>query len=202
MEGAVFYWTFWIYWVYLTFFLQKNHPYRLKLAVMVLLVIIFSTSHFIIGPFDIFVSGLLLLLFSYTILSQEKRGTIYYLCICSLIISIAYVTIQLFEIFDPIWMILNREWMLGILIGYLSLLLQKTLKGRLLIVVCGLVQGEFMYAYTLQSIHMPYQVGALTFLDVCALIVAIIAGWSILENAGAVLQQHFHFLEKAKQKSS
>jgi hypothetical protein len=202
LEGAVFYWTFWLYWVYLTFFMRKNHAYRLRLAVMVLLAIIFSTSHFIIGPFDIYASGLLLLLFSYIILSQDKRGTIFYLCICSLIISIAYVTIQLFEIFDPIWMILNREWMMGIVISYLSLLLKKSLKGRLLIVVSGLVQGEFLYAYILQTLHLPYQIGTLAFLDVCSIIVAIVTGWWFLENAGAILQQHFHFTEKAKQKTS
>lgn len=202
MEGTMFYWTFWISWVYLTFILNKNHPDRLKLAVMVLLVIIFSTSHLVIGPFDIYVSMLLLLLFSYAMLGEETRRTIFYLCICTLIISIAYVTFHLFETFDPIWMVFNREWMMGIVISYLSLLLQKTLKGRILIVVSGMVQGELLNGYILHSLHLSSQIGSLAFLDACSIIVLILAGWSFLENAGAILQQHFHFLEKAKQKSS
>jgi hypothetical protein len=202
LEGIMFYWTFWMSWVYLTFILNKNHRDRLKLTVMVLLVIIFSTSHLVIGPFDMYVSVLLLLLFSYTLLGEETPGTIFYLCICTLIISIAYVTFQLFEIFDPIWMLFKKEWMMGFVISYLSLLLQKTLKARLLIVVSGLVQGEILHGYILHNLHLSNQIGTLAFLDACSIIVLILAGWSLLENVGATLQQHFHFLEKGKQKSS
>jgi hypothetical protein len=202
MEGAMFYWICWSFWVYLTFILEKHHPYRLKLSVFVLLLIISSNFHFTFVEVEFYASGFYLLILSYAVISQEKIGAIFYYFICSFIVSMAYVTFHLFEIFDPIWIIFKKEWMMGICFGYLAILLQKTLKGRLLIILAGTMQGEFLYAYFLSKYQFPYTIGAFAYLDVCALISALLVGWSIFENAGVFLQNHLHFLEKGKQKSS
>jgi len=202
MAGAMFYWISWFFWVYLTFLLNKRNPYRLKLSVIILILIFLSNFQFMVGIFEIQAGGLFLLITSCIFISQEKRGAIIYYFICSFIVSIAYVTFHLFEIFDPIWIIIKKEWMMGIVFGYLAILLQKTLKGRLLIVICGTMQGEFLHAYILNKIPFPYKIGAFEYLDVCALIAALLVGWNLLENAGAILQSHFHFFEKGKQKTS
>jgi hypothetical protein len=202
MEGAMFYWICWSFWVYLTFILDKHHPYRLKLSVFVLLLIISSNFHSTFAEVEFYASGFYLLILSYAFISQEKIGAIFYYFICSFIVSIAYVTFHLFEIFDPIWIIFKKEWMMGICFGYLAILLQKTLRGRLLIIFAGTMQGEFLYAYILSKYQFPYTIGAFAYLDVCALISALLVGWSIIENAGVFLQNHLHFLEKGKQKSS
>ncbi|MGG1675127.1 hypothetical protein ACIFOT_05155 [Neobacillus sp. NRS-1170] len=202
MEGTMFYWIYWTFWVYLTFIMEKQNPYRLKLSAIVLIVIIFSNYHFFIGSMEIYSSGLILLIFSYLFLGQEKLGALLYLFVGSLIVSIAYVTFHLFEIFDPVWIIFKKEWMMGIVIGYLAILLQKNLKGRLLIVICGTMQGEFLYAFILSKYDFPYPIGAFAYLDACSLIAGLLASWSILENSGTIFQNHFHFFEKAKQKSS
>lgn len=202
MEGALFYWVGWALWVYLTFMLDKKNPYRLKLSIIILVLLFLSSIQFRIGSMDIYAGGLFLLITSYVFFSQEKRGAIIYFFICSLIVSIAYVSFHLFEIFDPIWIIFNRKWMMAIAFGYLALLLQKTLKGRLLIIISGTIHGEFLYAYTLSKFPFPYTIANLEYLDVCALMTALLIGWSVLENAGTYIQNHQHFFEKSKQKSS
>lgn len=202
MEGALFFWFFWAIWVYLTFILEKNNPYRLKLAVMILFVIILSNRSFFLGRIEIAWSGFILLLFSYSFISREQHRVILYHSICSLIISIAYVSFHLFEIFDPIWILFKKEWMISICMWYLAIILQKKLKGRLIIAVCGTMQGEFLTAFILNKLQIPYSVGAFAYLDVCSLIVVLLLSWSILENLGPFLQHHFPFLEKGKQKSS
>ncbi|WP_446685736.1 YphA family membrane protein [Neobacillus endophyticus] len=202
MEGAVFYLIFWSLWVYITFILQRKYFYRLKLAAMILIIIIFSGSQFSLGPFHFFSSGMVLLFFSYLFISQEKKKTIIYLLICSLIVTIAYVSFHLFEIYDPIWIIFNKDWMQGICIGFLAVSLQKTLKGRLLVIVSGTMQGELLYAYFLNQYQFPYTIGSFDYLDVCSLVVVLLLGWSLLENAGTFFQNYFHFSEKEKQKSS
>ncbi|MBS4215846.1 MULTISPECIES: YphA family membrane protein [Neobacillus] len=202
MEGAAFYLIFWMFWVYLTFILPKDNPYRLRLAAAVLILIIFSNHHFSFGMVDVYANAVVILSYSYLFISKEKQRVIIYLLICSLIITIAYVTFHLFEIFDPVWLIFKKEWMMGIGIGYLAIILLNTLKGRLLIIFSGTMQGEILYTYILNKFQFPHSIGDFAYLDVCALISAVTVGWSLLENAGAVLQNHFHFLEKAKQKSS
>lgn len=202
MEGAIFYWTCWAFWIYLTFLLEKRNPYRMKLAAIVLIVLILSNFQFKVSVFEIQASGLFILGISYFFISQEKRTAIIYYFICTVIISIAYVTFHLFEIFDPIWIIFKKEWMMGIVLWYLAILLQKTLKGRLLILFAGAMQGEILYALILNKFQFPYLIGAYASLDVCSLTALLLVGWSALENVGTVMQNHFHFFEKGKQKSS
>ncbi|MEH7415172.1 hypothetical protein V7266_07795 [Neobacillus drentensis] len=202
MGGLMFYWIFWSFWVYLTFLVDKKNPYRGKLSAIILIVLLLSNLQFHLRGFDIHASGLFLLVICYTFISQEKQRAIIYYFICSLIVSIGYVTFHLFEIFDPVWIIFKKEWMMGICFGYLSILLQKTLKGRLLITICGTMQGEFLYAYTLSKFPFPYEIGGFEYLDVCALISALLVCWSALENASTYIQTHYHFFEKEKQKSS
>ena len=202
MEGEIFYWTCWAFWIYLTFLLEKQNPYRIKLAASVLIVLILSNIQIKVSVFEIQASGLFILGISYLFISQEKRTAIIYYFICAVIISITYVTFHLFEIFDPIWIIFKKEWMMGIVLWYLAILLQKTLKGRLLILFAGGMQGEILYALILNKFQFPYLIGAYASLDVCSLTVLLLVGWSALENVGTVMQSYFHFFEKGKQKSS
>ncbi len=202
MEGAMFYWICWLLWIYVTFFMDKKNNFRFRLSVIILVVINLADQHFTLGRFEIYSGGICLLILSYILFSQEKGRAIFYYFICSYIITMAYVTFHLFEIFDPIWIIFKKEWMMGICFGYLAVLLQKTLKCRLLIIICGTMQGELLYAYILSKFELPYSIGALAYLDVCSLTVILLVIWSFLENGGSILQQYFHFFEKGKQKSS
>lgn len=202
LEGVIFYWSCWAFWIYLTFILEKQNPYRVKLSAIVLIALILSNFQFLVGEFEVQASGLFILGISYLFLSHEKRGAIIYYFICAFIVSIAYVTFHLFEIFDPIWIIFKKEWMMGIGLWYLSILLQKSLKGRLIIIFAGAMQGEILFAYILNKFQFPYLIGAFSSLDVCSITALLLVGWSALENAGSILQNHFHFFEKDKQKSS
>jgi hypothetical protein len=202
LEGSIFYWVCWAFWIYFTFILEKQNPYRLKLAAIVLFILILTNVQFTVGPFEVQASGLFILVISYLFLSQEKRGAIFYYFICSFIVSIAYVTFHLFEIFDPIWIIFKKEWMMGIVLWYLAILLQKTLKGRMVIIFAGAMQGEILYAFILNKFDFPYLIGAFAYLDVSSISALLLAGWSALENAETIMRNQFHFFEKGKQKSS
>ncbi len=202
MEGSLFYWILWLFWVYITFFMEKKNRYRTKLAAGILVVIILSNVHFIVTSFEFYAGGLFLLLLSYIILSKKKLGALLYAFICSMILTISYVTFNLFVIYDPIWVFFEKEWMMGICFSCLAIFLQTTLKDRLLIVVSGTMQGEMLYAYYLSKFEFSYPIGTIAYLDVSALTIMLLVSWSFFENAGAIFQNHFHFFEKGKQKSS
>lgn len=190
MEGNMFYWISWMYWIFFTFILDKQNPNRLKLSASILVIIILSEVHFKVLSFDVYLSGLCILTASYFLISREKRSSVFYYFICSFIITISYVTFHLFEVFDPIWIIFKDDWMIAICISVLSLLLKNNLKGRLLIVISGTMQGEVLYAYILNQYSFPYPIGASSYLDVCLLTTAILTVWSCLENAGAYFGSH------------
>lgn len=202
MEGSLFYWILWLFWVYITFFMGKQNLYRTKLAAGILLVIISSNVHFMVAKFEFYASGLFILILSYIILSKKKLGSLLYAFICSFIITISYVTFNLFVIYDPVWVIFQKEWMLAVCFSCLAIFLLTSLKDRLLILVSGTMQGEILYAYYLSKFEFSYPIGTIAYFDVSALTILLVVGWSILENAGPFFQNHFHFFEKGKQKSS
>ncbi len=202
LNGSMFLWIFWTLWVYTTFILKKNHPYRLKLSAAVLIVIILANFHLAVRGFDIYTGGLFLLIISYASLLKSKRRVVFYYFICSMIVTISYAAFHLFEIYDPAWLIFNKKWMVGILIGYLAVLLQNSLQGRMFIITSGTMQGEILYAFILQKYHFPYPIGSFEYLDIFALTVVLVAGWNSVENASAFFENYLHSSQKNKQKSS
>lgn len=202
MDGSVFYLVYWGLWIILSFILSKQNPYRLKLSALILVLIILANSHFPLAGFDIYTGGLFLLFLSYAFSYKEKFKTILYLFICSFIVMIAYVAFHLFEIYDPVWIIFNKDWMMGICITYLAILLQKGLRGRLLMIASGTMQGEILYAYILRKFDFPYSIGTLSYLDTFALTSVLLVGWSCLENAGFYFENNSNIGHKGKQNSS
>lgn len=202
MGGLSFLWISWAIWIFVTFFMKKQSPYRTKLAAALLGMIICSSFHFPIGGLDIYAGGLFALLFCYHLLAVEKKRTIIYFFICSYIVTAAYSALHLFEIYDPVLIIFNKDWMMAIILAYIVLILQKTLKGRLILLVSGTMQGEILLAIVVDKLSFNYPVGSFDYLDICAISSALILGWSFLENARIIFETHLIVNQSEKQKSS
>ena len=143
-----------------------------------------------------------MLIMSYLSLYKTKKMKMFYYFVCSLTVTIAYSAFRLFEIFDPAWLIFDKKLMMGIFMGYLTVLLQKTLRGKMIIMISGTMQGEILFAYFLNKYHFPYPIGSFEYLDVFALTMALLIGWSCLETASLFFEKYIHSGQKNKQKSS
>ncbi|SFA98350.1 hypothetical protein SAMN04488577_1971 [Bacillus sp. cl95] len=202
MEGILFYWISWSIWISATFILSKKNSIRTRLAVHILILIILSNYHVQLGNFQFYASGLYILLVAYASLRKERKRVILYLSVCSIIVAASYSSFHLYELFDPVWLFMKREWMLGILLCYLSILMQKKLKFRMIIVMTGAMQGDILNALLLSRHSLPYPIGGLSFLDVCATACSLIFLWSALEHSSKFFEQYLPFQEKGNQKSS
>ena len=147
MEGILFYWIFWIGWIIITFFYRKRHPDRLKFSASILVNNLFINILFILFGFELSGSGVFIIFTAYLYIVQFEKRQILYLLLTSFIIMIAYVCFLLFEMFDPIWVIFKREWMLVLLIAYVVIFLHSDKKQRILVMLIGLIQGEVFYAH-------------------------------------------------------
>lgn len=202
MEGLYFYAVAWAVWIIATFILEKNNNIRLPLAFIILLCIIISPYTFTFKEYTVsYVSILLLMATLVKIGTQTFKGKCYFF-ITSLVISVGYVTFLLFELFDPIWIIFKREWMLSILITYLSVLLQQKLIWRITTALIGCIYGEILYAIILNRYSFPYIVGSMSFLDICSLITVILFGWHGLKQVIAYFEQQYQSSEREKQKTT
>jgi hypothetical protein len=180
MEGLYFYWIAWIGWVYTTFMMDKGRK-RLLLSMLLLLIISLSTKDVLIKTYHLNVVHLLILVIPFTMIVKKTIAQKVYLLICSLTITIAYVTFQLFELFDPIWLFVDRKWMLAFLLVYLTLMLTKDRLSRMACLLIGSCQGELLYGFIINKFRFNYEIGSFSFLDVLSLSFLIVFVWLKLE---------------------
>ncbi|MBP2240692.1 hypothetical protein J2Z40_001251 [Cytobacillus eiseniae] len=201
MEGIIFYWVSWMVWIMATFFMKKDQL-RLKLS-WILLVIIIASPHIVpIFQFEISMAGIFLCSIFFYLATKMERLKMVYGCICAFIIMLAYVCFHLFELFDPVWLIFPRNWMLSVMVVFLALILQENKRNRMYIIILGSFQGEILYALILSKYSFPYLIASLTFLDTMTIALGLVALWNGIELLASFYEKYFNQLEREKQKLS
>ena len=202
MEGLIFYWISWMVWIMATFFMDRNNKYRFLLSAWILFFIMLSPWTLKIFNVETGIGGLFLLVSLYIFTGRLKKLSKLYFLFCAFILMMAYVTFHLFELFDPVWVIFSRNWMLSVLLVYLAVLLQKNRMLRLPLILLGGIQGEVLYALILNQFSFPYTIGSLAFLDIMAISVSISAVWIAVQWAVKYIEANFKHFEREKQKLS
>lgn len=202
MEGILFFWVSWMFWVIATFFMDKKNKNRIKFSVWILLLIILSPYTINVFGVKTSTAGIFLLVSLYIFASRlEKLKKVYFL-FCAFILMMAFVSFHLFELFDPVWVIFPREWMLALLLVYMSVLLQENRINRVPLIFLGAIQGEILYALILGQYSFPYVIGSLAFFDIMALSASIVGIWSMVEWLAAYFENNIKHFEREKQKLS
>ncbi|PLR82637.1 hypothetical protein CVD25_05275 [Bacillus canaveralius] len=202
MEGIIFYWISWLIWILATFFLKKENRYRFRISLAMLIAIMLSTAQFSLFGFSFYWAPVVLLLFVYWEIAKLKKGQLAYYIICALIVTLAYVSFLLFELFDPVWVLFDRKLMLGFIIVYLIVVLYEDIKMRICILLSGAFHGEVVFALIIKKLAINYKIGALEFLDLVALAAGVLLGWNGLKYAILLLEKTVSQFEREKQKTS
>ncbi|RAK22176.1 hypothetical protein B0I26_102165 [Anoxybacillus vitaminiphilus] len=184
MDGIYFYWFSWMLWVIYTFLMKKDKV-RILFAVTLLMLIALSIYEISIGPFQLTLSYLFILFMAFYFAAMRSRWQFIYMLIGSMIVTLAYVSFQLFALFDPIWVFLDRTWMLAVILTIIVILLYGGFYSRLLCFIIGSCQGDFLYAVILKRFSFPHVIGSLAFFDMLLLSWSLMFGWFVLENASA-----------------
>nr|WP_147533800.1 hypothetical protein [Bacillus marasmi] len=131
-----------------------------------------------------------------------KKLSLLYTLICSYIIMMSYASFLLFELYDPVWVLLDRTWLLGVILSYVCVLLHQKNWNRVYILVIGLIQGDFMYSLVLRNIGIGYSVGTERFFDVLAACFMVLFIWSFAEAIMMNLDQYLDSQTRGKHKST
>lgn len=202
MEGIFFYWTFWALWIVTTFFMSKNNPNRIRFSVIILISIISSSQFMSLYGIQISFVSLFFLLIVYAEVGKMPVKSMVYFLITSFILMMASVSFQLFELFDPVWIIVDRNWMFGLVLTYMTMMLQNTTYKRIISLLFGAVHGEFVYAFILKGYSISVPIGSFRFLDVLAVSLALILAWSGFEKLTRLFEGHVNHLEKGRGRQS
>lgn len=202
MEGTIFYWFSWMAWIYITFSLRRDHQYRLQLAIALLGIIICSAYSIPFYSLHINMAFICLLFIVYYGLIGLASKQLLFMLISSSIVSLIYGSFQLLELFDPVWILFKKEWMLSFILFYTTILLHRNLQLRVYLLLSGVIQGEILYSLVLNSKHFQREIGALQFLDICSISLMSLLCWGMFEKIVYILESYFESNRKEKQRIS
>lgn len=115
---------------------------------------------------------------------------------------LAYASFLLFELYDPVWLLFSRSWMVACLLGYLSVMLLSDKEERLMIMICAMIQGEWIFSMVVEKIGFSYTIGTGQFLDTLATSVLVLVLCGICESIIVILDQFMNQHVRGKQKST
>ncbi len=167
MEGSYFYFVAWMGWIVTTFFLRKDEI-RWKVSAVILMFIICSQITVSIASFTISVNALILGVISFLGVALYSIWKKVYALLSALIIAMLYTSFHLLEVYDPIWIVIDRTFMLSGTLVYASILLHRDRLLRLCSLYAGALQGEILVTFIFRRLHFPYEFGSLTFFDIIA----------------------------------
>ncbi|MGD6774955.1 YphA family membrane protein [Sutcliffiella horikoshii] len=176
-----FYFLSWMGWIIVTFFFPKS-AIRTNMSILLLVVIAGSTTTVQMFGFTITASFLMLAVTALIMLvnSLKQKYILHYFSICT--VALAYVCFIIFEIYDPVWIFLDRTWLLSVIILYLSLLLFKTKRERFVFMLTGVLLGEVLRSIVTDRIFSYSDIGSFEFMAVLALSSAGMATWMMFET--------------------
>lgn len=202
IEGLFFYWVAWLFWIFATFFVKKTEVYRLRISVCILVTIILEPYQFVVLGFQMNMALAFLYFFFILNIAKQKKISLLYTLICSYIIMMAYASFLLFELYDPVWVLLDRTWLLGITLSYLCVLVQQNNWNRVYVLAIGMIQGDFIYSLVLGNIGFVYPIGTEQFFDCLAASIMVLCIWSFAEAIMVNMDQYLDSHIRGKQKST
>jgi hypothetical protein len=202
VDGLIFFWIFWMGWVVTTFFYPKNHPDRKRLAAWLLISIILSSFSFPFGLVEISGTGVFMIGTAYLFVSRLPIYQLLYLLLSSFILMLVTVCFLLYELFDPIWLFMRRDWLLAIILTCVTLLLLQNRRQRIIAMIVGFIHGELFFSFILTNYSFSYPTATLSSLDSIALTLSFLICWNLFEVVASSFDRNFDSIEKEKQKLS
>jgi hypothetical protein len=191
MDGLFFYWILWMAWIIFMFFIPKTYQFRFGIMFHLLAVMVLAAYELNIYRYVINISAIYLVIVSCFYMRNLSLWRTIECIICSFIIALGSASFQLYAMLDPVWLIIKADWMLGILINYLAVILFHDWKLRFGALLIGMIIGETIFSGILLLNSLPYKAGSYAWLDTAVLALAINLAWASLEYVSRAVQGTF-----------
>ncbi|NNU83993.1 hypothetical protein ETC05_09080 [Geobacillus sp. BMUD] len=188
MEGVYFYFFFWALWIVATFLMKKTVE-RTKLAAFSLFMISSASITVKISPIQMGASFFVLFFSScYVAVTQRPCGWLR-MALSATGLAFAYAAFRLLALFDPVWIWLDGQWMLGWWLAFVSALFHRDATARLLCLALGGCQGEIVYAMAVSRMTPDDVIGAFSFLDAMSISASCLLVWESIRFLSLQLEE-------------
>ncbi len=165
-DGILFYWFMWIGWVVTTFLIEKS-PFRNAVIFILLPGIIISGYHihFSLGIVNAAFAFFLMIGLVHVI--RNTGDLLYYLAV-SFIIAVSYVTLQIFALYDPAKLFIDKKYLLILFLTAVMFLISKRKIDLFYIPSIGIFIGDSLYQLLIFRLTGYLEIGSLFVLDLLA----------------------------------
>jgi hypothetical protein len=163
------------------FFMKKTRQ-RTIVAAIALITIILSSASLYVGSFQVTLSFLFLFFLSCYFAAKQTRRKLLYLVIAALTIAFSYASFQLLALFDPVWIWMDRTWMLALMLFIICFLFYENIQSRLLCLMIGSCQGEMLYSIVSKRVSFSHVIGSFPFLDTVSISAFCLLIWTLFEQ--------------------
>ncbi|MED1204887.1 hypothetical protein [Heyndrickxia acidicola] len=183
MDGEMFLGFLWAVWLIATFFLNKQNSMRIPAAALSLILIISYPYSIPIFSFSIKLPALLLLAIGYYYLNSLSFTRKLYMILSVMIITSGFTGAMLMELYDPIWMFMDRRLMLGGMVFLLGqFLYPQSLYKCLSSMVIAAIHGEILFSIFLSKWGIHYPIASDPFLDICSVYLSFTIIWHLINQ--------------------
>jgi len=144
------------------------------------------------------VNALLLCIISFIGIALYSVWKKLYSLLSALIIAMLYTSFHLLEIYDPIWIVVDRVFLLSSALVYASVLLHGDRILRLCSLYVGMLQGELLVTFIFRKLNFPYDYGSLAFFDIVAVSTLFMAVLFWIAKASVYMEQFKRKTRKRK----
>ncbi|WP_406620585.1 hypothetical protein [Bacillus atrophaeus] len=187
MEPFYYYWSMWFLWILTTFILEKTKS-RFIVSVFILTNIILSIHHF---TFYFTLNAAYVMFYTAACafggyLGMYKR--LRYI-VLHMTLVFAYAFVFLFALYDPVWFIIEPEWVVVMVFTVVTASVERNFRERLALFVLGMCQGELLYSFIIQRFAGAVSIGDFQWLYACSAGTILLFGISKCEHLAGQLSQ-------------
>lgn len=187
MEGLSMFWLSWVAWIIVTFIMPKSQN-RTMIAVFILLFIIFYAIQIPVPNGTINLGFVWLALGCYWMFHRQASKRLFLSFMFGWLIAAVYAGFSLWAMFDPIIVVVQKEWMMTSILFLLSIFLMKNALLRVTIVTLGMIHGEVLTHFVTANIWGLFEIGSGLFFDGLALSLIVLGLHILLQQILSLLQ--------------
>ncbi len=192
MEGMYFYAFAWLGWWFATFLMKKT-SLRFYVAAGFLLFISSSATQIPVGTVRISGSSVYILIISLFVICKFPLWKEVYLIFCSGLVAMVFATMQLMDLYDPIWFVKGYIWICSSCVALLLIIAVRGYVEKLIVLSVGVMQGEAILVIVFRKLQFFTGIGELAALD-------IVMCTFVLISFSTVVGKSRFFLHPFKQK--
>ncbi|KGP93301.1 hypothetical protein N780_12605 [Pontibacillus chungwhensis BH030062] len=186
VQGLIFYYLCWGLWVVATFLMSKTRK-RIVASMYVLILLISSGSSWELFRYSGSYAVLVILVFSMHIILHYQK--VFYPTLASLFIGVGYAGILLFEKVVPVWMMMPRLVIVGVLSFVVVSMLVEPVFLKIAVWGFASALGECLYTIILSGYGYAEDVGDWAYLDVYSLVCSLVILNSGFVKVSEILEQ-------------